>query len=57
MQDVDVKLNTVLSTRRMFFFYQQTGLKFKEETSKLLYFESLVWCLKLDASGSRSEMP
>ena len=34
------------------------GLKFEEETSKMLYLEhGFVWCWNLDASGSRSEIP
>jgi hypothetical protein len=38
-------------------FHQQTGLKFKEETSKVLHLEhSLVWCLNVDISESRSEI-
>jgi hypothetical protein len=39
-------------------FYQQIGLKFEEETSEMLHLEhGFVWCLNLDASGSRSETP
>ena len=38
-------------------FHQQTGLKFKEEASKLLHLErSFVWCWNLDTSESRSEV-
>ena len=34
--------------------YQQIGLKFEEETSKMLHLEhGFVWCWNLDASGSR----
>jgi hypothetical protein len=34
------------------------GLKFKEETSKVLHLEhSFVWCWNLDTSESRSEIP
>ena len=36
----------------------QIGLKFEEETSKMLHMEhGFVWCWNLDASGSRSEIP
>ena len=39
-------------------FYQQIGLKFEEETSKMLHLEhGFIWCWNLDASGSRSEIP
>jgi len=39
-------------------FHQLIGLKFKEEVSKMLHLErSYVWCLSLDASESRSEIP
>jgi len=39
-------------------FYQQIGLKFEEETNKMLHLEhGFVWCWNLDASGSRSEIP
>ena len=39
-------------------FYQQTGLKFEEETSKMLHLEhGFVWCWNLDASRTRSETP
>ena len=39
-------------------FHKKTGLKFKEETSKLLYLEhSFVWYGNLDTSGSGSEIP
>ena len=39
-------------------FYQQIGLKFEEETSKMLHLDhGFVWCWNLDASGSRSEIP
>ena len=32
------------------------GLKIEEETSKMLHLEhSFIWCLNMDASGSRSE--
>ena len=38
--------------------YQQIGLKFEVETSKMLHLEhGFVWCGNLDASGSRSEIP
>ena len=38
-------------------FYQHIGLKFEEETSKMLYLEhGFLWCWNLDASGSRSEI-
>ena len=37
-------------------FHLQTGLKFKEETSTLLYMQySLAWCWKLDTSELISE--
>jgi hypothetical protein len=49
MEDVRVKLNPGLpwqklrSTRRR--LYQQIGLKFEEETSKMLHLEhGFVWC-------------
>jgi len=39
-------------------FYQQIGLKFEEETNKMLHLEhGFVWCSSLDASRSRSEIP
>jgi hypothetical protein len=35
----------------------QTGLKFKEETNKMLHLEhSFVWCWNLNTSESRSEI-
>jgi hypothetical protein len=38
-------------------FHQQTGLKFEDETSKVLHFEhSFVWCRNVDTSGSRWEI-
>ena len=38
-------------------FYQHIGLKFEEETSKMLHLEhDFVWCSNLDASGSRSKI-
>jgi hypothetical protein len=38
-------------------FHQQTGLKFKEETSKVLHLEhSFLWCSNMDTSESRSEV-
>ena len=38
-------------------FHQETGLKFKEETSETLRLElSFVWCLLVDTSESRSEI-
>jgi len=38
-------------------FHQQTGLKLKEETSKLLHLEcSFVWHRNLDTSESRSQI-
>jgi len=50
MEDVRVKLNPGLqwqklhSTKRRL-FYQHTGLKFEEETSKMLHLEhGFVWC-------------
>jgi hypothetical protein len=39
-------------------FYQHIGLKFEEETSKMLHLEhGFIWCCNLDASGNRSEIP
>ena len=39
-------------------FHQQTGLKFKEETSKMLHLgNNFVWCWKLDTWESGSEIP
>ena len=39
-------------------FHQQTGLIFKEETSKVVHLEySFVWCWNVDTSESRSEIP
>jgi hypothetical protein len=39
-------------------FHQQTGLKFKEETSKVLHLEhSFVWCWNLYTSETGSEIP
>jgi hypothetical protein len=38
-------------------FHQQTGLKFKEQISEMLYLEhSVVLCWKLDTSEIRSEI-
>jgi hypothetical protein len=38
-------------------FHQQIGLKFKEETSKVLHLEHcFVWCWNVDTSESRSEV-
>ena len=38
-------------------FDQKCGIKFKEETSKLLHLDhSFVWCSKLGSSESRSEL-
>ena len=38
--------------------HQQTELKCKEETSKVLRLErSFLWCWELDTSESRSEIP
>jgi len=61
MQDVHVKLNPGLpwqkqhSTRKRL-FSQQIGLKFKEETSKMLHLEySFVWCWNFNTMESRSE--
>jgi hypothetical protein len=63
MQGVHVKLNAELpwqkqhSKRKKGSFHQQTGLKFKEETSKVLHLEhSFVWYSNLDTSESRSEI-
>jgi hypothetical protein len=50
MQDVHVKLNVDCQGKSSIqqeedYFHQQTGLKFKEETSKVLHLEhSFVWC-------------
>ena len=39
-------------------FYQQIGLKFEEETNKMLHLRhGSVWRWNLDTSGSRSEKP
>jgi hypothetical protein len=39
-------------------FHQQTGLKFKEEISKVIRLEhSLIWCQNLHFLISRSEIP
>jgi len=61
IQDVYVKLNPGLplqkqhSTRRP--LSSANGLKFKEETSKVLCLEySFQWCWKLDTSESRSAL-
>ena len=61
-QDVQVKLNPGLPGRISVLqeegsLHQQTGLKFKEETGKLLHMEhSFVWCCNLYTAESRSEM-
>jgi len=40
------------------FCYQQFGLKFREESSKVLHLEQiLVWYWNLDSSEGRSEIP
>jgi hypothetical protein len=51
MEGVLVKLNPGFSwqklnlTRRRIFFFQQIGLKFKEESSEMLHLEyGFVWC-------------
>ena len=50
MRDVHVKLNPGMSCQMRFqqegdSFHQQTELKFREETSKVLHLEySFVWC-------------
>ena len=39
-------------------FHQETGLQFKEETSKVAHLEhSFVWCWNVDTSESRSGIP
>ena len=39
-------------------FHLQIGLKFKEETSKVLHLEhNFVWCSNLDTSESKPETP
>ena len=59
MEDVGVKLNPGLHGKSCIqqkedSLYQQIGLKFEEETSKMLHLEhGFVWCRNLDASGSR----
>ena len=46
-----------LSTRKGS-FYQQTGLKFEEETSRMLHFDySFVWFWNLNSLESRSGIP
>jgi len=63
MRNVHVKLNPGMSCQMRFqqegdSFHQQTELKFREETSKVLHLEySFVWCWNLDPSESRSEVP
>ena len=45
MHDVFVELNPVLALFDKKALHQQIGLKFKEETSKVLHMEhSFVWC-------------
>jgi len=45
MEDVRVKLNLGLPLKEEDSFYQQIGLKFEEETSKMLHLEhGFVWC-------------
>jgi hypothetical protein len=48
MQDVHAILNPVLSWQKQqqeYHFHQQTGLKFEEETDKLLHLEyNFLWC-------------
>jgi len=62
MRDVHVRLNPGLSfqmrSQQGNSFHQQTELKFKEETSKVLdLVYSFVWCWNLNPSESRSEVP
>ena len=39
-------------------FYQQIGLKFKEETSKIIHLEyNFLWCWNLNTSEIRSQIP
>ena len=53
-----IALAKVAFNKKKTLFYQQIGLKFEEETSKMLHLEhGFVWCRNLDASGSRSEIP
>jgi hypothetical protein len=45
MEDVRVKLNLILPWQKLRSIYQQIGLKFEEETSKMLHLEhGFVWC-------------
>jgi hypothetical protein len=43
VKDQDVSVNSIQQEEK--YFHQQTGIKFKEETSKVLHLEhSFVWC-------------
>ena len=48
----------ILIQKEEYSFHQQTGLKFRKETSEVLLFEhSIAWCRILDISESRPETP
>jgi hypothetical protein len=59
MHGVHVKLNPKLQwlkqdSKEEESFHQQTGLKFKEETSKVLHFEyCYLWCWNVATSENR----
>jgi hypothetical protein len=50
-------INVLLCPQEEDSFRQQTGLKFKEETSKVLHLKhSFVWCWNVDTSENGSEV-
>jgi hypothetical protein len=55
---MEIPLEGHSTRRRLFFFHQKFSLKFKDETNKVPLLEySFVWCLNLETSESKSEMP
>ena len=55
----EIKSNTVLKNAAFYkiLFHQKRGVKFKEETCKLLHLDqSFVWCGKLGTSKSGTQL-
>jgi hypothetical protein len=56
-QDIQVKLSEAVFKKEKT-FHQPPGLKFKDQTIKVLHLEhSFVWCWKLETFEGRSEIP
>jgi len=53
MEDIRVKLNPGFPWKKLHSFYQQIGLKFEEETSKMLHLEHGLMVLKLGCFGQQ----